>query len=1005
MYRNSCIVMTLLMSLVGIAQQSTVQEKRYDRYSDALTLYQQNSFLSARHLFDELIQSSPKDHLKTQMEYNRILTSYKLQLESLSAEIKRFRTTYPKNVYEHQLIFLEATHFFELSNFEKALELYAQIDVKSIAKENQAQYYFNYAYSLFLNNDLKKATSLFENARTDNTYESKARFYLAYIAYRNNDLGLAKSLFSIPFSEEALTIKTAYFMADISFREADYTKAIEAALNYLPDASSSEKALLNKIIAASYFQIKAYSKAIPYYEAYKSLAQDWSTLDSYQLGYCYFEHQDYELARSIFSTIINGNDEIAQNAYYQLGACYMKLNKKSEALTAFRASYQLGFSTSLNEVAQYQYAKLSYDVGNPFEAAVAALGRFITNFPRSTYVTEIKSLLVEAYVQTNDFEAALSMIEAQPQLASKKVLQQVTFLKAMDLIRLRAYDAALDYLDRSYESSKNTSLAARSLFWKAESLLELNKDQLALQQLIELQKHPKRSSIEEVYEIDFLRAYAYFKMKRFYDAIPSFKKYVTNGSVGSSTYTDALVKLADCYYVTKDFKVAINAYNTVLRYPSEERAYAAFKIAMAYGYLQQNTKKISLLKKWLMEYTNSSLRDEASYNLAMTYASEGENELAIATYDKLVLQHPQSPLVAVSKLKKGLLLYSQAKSTEALELFVGLTKDFPRTEEAIQAVAAAKRIYMEQADLETYTQWIQNLDYISESEESLDKSSFDAAKQLSTTLDVTKAIKAYEYYIETYPKGRYQLESRFNLAKLYLKTDLKNKALPLFTSVAQQPSMFKEEALLEKISLLMELNGLDSALGDLKELELTANRIQNEHFAISNLMRIYYMRNELVLAKSYAKKLLAVDGLEQRLESDALLILARTSFKLGALKESKSAYAIISDNSSSEIAAEALYFTALFLTKEAAYEQSNERIQVLAKQYPAYKKWAAKGLVLMATNFIGLNDSFQAHYILSSVIKNFTQFPETVAEATALLATISNEETSPSTPIANDSIQ
>lgn len=426
---------------------------------------------------------------------------------------------------------------------------------------------------------------------------------------------------------------------------------------------------------------------------------------------------------------------------------------------------------------------------------------------------------------------------------------------------------------------------------------------------------------------------------------------------------------------------------------------------MCYGYLQNNNKKIDLLKQWLSQYTSSNLRDEVSYNLAATYASEGQNEIAISTYDKLVIQHPQSPLVAVSKLKKGLLLYTKGNNNQALELFVGLTKDFPRTEEAVQAVAAAKRIYMEQADLETYSNWVKNLDYISESEESLDKSSFDAAKQLLLASNEKKAIKAYEYYIETYPKGRYQLESRFDLAKLYLKTDLKNKALPLFTIVSNQPSMFREEALLEKISLLIELNGINSAVTDLKQLELIANRIQNEHFAISNLMRAYYQNKEIEKSKAYAKKLLAIDGLEKRLEFDALLILARSSFDLGALDESKSAYAIIKESASGELAAEALYFDAYFKHEDKEYEKSNEGIQLLAKEYPAYKKWAAKGLVIMAKNFIALNDSFQAHYILSSVVKNFTQYSDVVEEASLILKEIDSEKATASSQTQKDSIQ
>jgi hypothetical protein len=55
----------------------------------------------------------------------------------------------------------------------------------------------------------------------------------------------------------------------------------------------------------------------------------------------------------------------------------------------------------------------------------------------------------------------------------------------------------------------------------------------------------------------------------------------------------------------------------------------------------------------------------------------------------------------------------------------------------------------------------------------------------------------------------------------------------------------------------------------------------------------------------------------------------------------------------------------------------------------------------MAKNFYGLNDSFQATYILESVIKNFTEFPEVVQEAQTELDFIKTEEAKRNSSITN----
>ncbi|MNS94723.1 hypothetical protein D3C72_1289480 [compost metagenome] len=96
--------------------------------------------------------------------------------------------------------------------------------------------------------------------------------------------------------------------------------------------------------------------------------------------------------------------------------------------------------------------------------------------------------------------------------------------------------------------------------------------------------------------------------------------------------------------------------------------------------------------------------------------------------------------------------------------------------------------------------------------------------------------------------------------------------------------------------------------------------------------------------------------------------------------------------SKGELAAEALYYDAYFKTKEGKYDASNSAVQKLAKSYSAYKYYGAKGLVLMARNFYGLKDSYQATYILDNVINNFTDYPDVVEEAKKELGAIKVEE-------------
>ena len=91
------------------------------------------------------------------------------------------------------------------------------------------------------------------------------------------------------------------------------------------------------------------------------------------------------------------------------------------------------------------------------------------------------------------------------------------------------------------------------------------------------------------------------------------------------------------------------------------------------------------------------------------------------------------------------------------------------------------------------------------------------------------------------------------------------------------------------------------------------------------------------------------------------------------------------------LAAEALYYDAYFKNKEGNYKASNEIVQKIAKDYGGHKEFAAKSLIVMAKNFNGLKDAYQASYILESVAKNFKEYPEVVAEAKKELAAVKAE--------------
>ena len=194
----------------------------------------------------------------------------------------------------------------------------------------------------------------------------------------------------------------------------------------------------------------------------------------------------------------------------------------------------------------------------------------------------------------------------------------------------------------------------------------------------------------------------------------------------------------------------------------------------------------------------------------------------------------------------------------------------------------------------------------------------------------------------------------------------------------------------------------NKALPLLKRLEAEADYPQNVTYAQSNLMNAYYQLDNYKDAEVYAEKVLANSKIDNKVKSDAQIIIARSAIKTGNETKAKSAYAEVEKIATGSLAAEALYYNGYFKNKEGKYEASNTVIQKLAKDFSSYKYYSAKGLVVMAKNFYGLKDAFQATYILESVISNFAEFEDVVAEARTELNKIKAEEAKTNSSITTE---
>ncbi|MBC7439577.1 MAG: tetratricopeptide repeat protein, partial [Flavobacterium sp.] len=381
------------------------------------------------------------------------------------------------------------------------------------------------------------------------------------------------------------------------------------------------------------------------------------------------------------------------------------------------------------------------------------------------------------------------------------------------------------------------------------------------------------------------------------------------------------------------------------------------------------------------------------FELGNTYVVENKNDNAIATYDKLVSEFKTGIYAAKSVLKQGLIYYNSDKDQLAITKFKKVAADYPNTAEALEAVSTARLIYVDNGKVDEYATWVKTLNFVQVTDAELDNDTYEAAEKKYLENNVKPAIAGFTGYLANFPNGIHALKVNFYLGQLYFADNLENNAIPNYEFViARQRNEFTEQALVRLSQIYLKSKDYEKAIVVLKRLEVEADFPQNITFAQANLMKSYYEKEDYINAVLAAEKVLNNPKTDDKVRSDAQIIIARSAIKSNDNAKAKIAYAKLLTIAKGELAAEALFYDAYFKNQDEKFEDSNTAIQKLTKNYSGYKYFGAKGLVVMAKNFYGLKDAFQANYILDSMIKNFTDFPDVVEEAKKEQAIIQTEE-------------
>lgn len=984
--RSKKILLAAAVIYFGVtdAQQSQYfSQKENYRFSLAENLYQTKIYNSSQYeyarqyFYNQNLSRSKKEAAQFFDNVIGVILQKNHAEEGLTAFIKE----YPKSAYFAQANLPLADYYLAKKDFRKALETLKKVNQYQLTKEENTQYIMKLGYAKFMLGDAKGAIDALEEAykTADGTQKGDIAYMLGHLNYANRNNVKAFEYFDSIKHEAKYSKLVRPYYVQLYFNDKYYEKAISEGTALLnEDISESYKAEVHKIIGESYFMKNDYNSAYPHLKNYLAVQLNPSENDLYEMGFVAAKLKKYDEAVSYYNQLVNSNSALAQNAYYQLGNAYLEVGKKQEALSAFRSSYQMNYDKGVKKLAQEQYAKLSYDIGNPFENASQVIQNYMTENKAEADNTEMKSLLVKSYLYSGNYRETLNAIDrlqnSTPEI--DKIDQEVSYLLGTEEFNKGNFDEAERFLLRSLEFNINKEFNSRALYWLGQTYYQKGNYPSAIVRYERL----LTENFPEKQQLPYDLGYAYFKSKKFDQAQKYFKQYL--GNAKPEFLNDAKLRLADIDYANNDLDAAIAVYDQ----NQDATDYTLFQKAMALGFKGDNNAKITNLKSLISKYPDSEYTDDSQYEIGVAYASQDDFANSSDFFAKVIKSSSDRDLVANSSIYKAQNLIDQNQNDKALSELNSLGQKYKNTQYAEKIVQAAKPIFTKNGDVSGYETFARSLG-VNVAASEIDEINLSTGKQLFAKKDYKNAISYYEKYLTQNPSGEGLYQAKYELGESYYQTRNSTKALLVLQEVANVQNDYQDDAKTRLAQIYIAQGNSSEAKKYLESL-VNSSDINIRNYANVEMMKIYAEEKNFSQAEKLADAVISNNKNSAAVIETAKVIKARSLMNAGKDKEAQSAFIALEKSSNTEVAAESLYAKAFYQNKAKSFKTSNETIFKLANNYASEEYWGAKALVLMAKNYVGLKDNYQASYTCDQIISNYADFPEIVAEAKEVKKTI-----------------
>jgi TolA-binding protein len=870
--------------------------------------------------------------------------------------------------------------YFEDGKYPEAIALYRSCNLDALPDKERDEAALKLATSYLKLGNLEEAKVWFTLLKeVSKTHQADAVYNLGYIDYVEGRYDAALKTFTSLKNDDVYDALVPYYIGEIHLTRGEYKQADEVASDYLRHfAGHKDEAEMNRIQGEARSAMKDYLNAIASLEAYVNAVPQPQRKAMYELGMSYYHTGAYSKATEMLGRTTMEQDALAQNANLHMGLAYLQLKERNQARMAFEQASVADHDLAVKEQALYNYALCIHETSySPFAESVTVFERFLNEFPASRYRERVNDYLVETYMNTRSYDAALKSIAkiSKPGPRIMEAKQKILFRLGTQAFANARFEDALQYFNRSLEVGQyNFATQADASYWRGEAYYRLKNYKAAGQDFRKYLELTKNKRSPEYGLTLYNLGYTDFNQKNYHGALNWFGRFV-NESVhdNKQVLADAYNRMGDCNFYARKFDDARRSYDKAEQVDPSLGDYSLYQEGFVKGLQRDYTGKIQSLNQLITNYPQSQYIDDALYEQGRAFVQLEDNANAIERFQALVKTFPQSNMARRAANEIGLLYYQDDKYPEAIAAYKEVIKNYPGSEEARLAQRDLKSIYIDLNKVDEYADFASTIPGGANFDvNERDSLTYVAAERVYMRGEMTEARNSFMKYLQTFPEGAFSLNANYYIGLIDYNQQNYESASAHLNKVLEYPdNKYSEEAMMMSAEMAYLAKDYARSLELYKLLKDRASTPERRQLAATGMLRSAAMtdnKEEVILA---ATAVLSDAKVAPELENEARHYRAKALVDVNQLSHAVEDWQVLAQDTRNVYGAEAKYQLAQYLFNAGKTAEAEKEVLNYLEVSTPHAYWLARSFVLLSDIYAKLDRKLEARQYLLSLKQNY----------------------------------